>query len=73
LTEDLLAGFDVSSLQCTEARVVAASGIYCCPILAGLPAGRMEARSLAEAAGPIRLDHPACFTCYDTGVTCRNF
>ncbi len=76
LTEDLLAGFDVSSLQCTEAGVVAAGGIYCCPIRAGLPAGRIEARSLGEAGARvhrIRLDHPACFTCYETGVSCRNF
>ena len=72
LTEELLAGFDTATLQCTEARVVAAGGIYVCPILAGLPAGRVEAHSLAEAITPVSLGHPACFTCYETGMSCRN-
>src|SRR6267142_3270620 len=36
LTEEDLEGFDRSVLQCADARVVAAGGVYACPILAGL-------------------------------------
>jgi MoaA/NifB/PqqE/SkfB family radical SAM enzyme len=72
-TDELLADVDRSTLQCAEGRVVAAGGIYCCPILTGLPAGRIDARTLAEAARPTPLVHPACVTCVETGASCRNF
>jgi len=40
LTESDLDGFDRSRLQCADARVVAADGVYACPILARvLPTG----------------------------------
>lgn len=67
-----LQGFDVTRLQCTESRVVARGGIYACPILAGLPGARLADR-LPEALGPTPLYHEACYTCYETGVACRNF
>lgn len=59
-------------LQCTEARAVADGGIYACPILAGLPGARMARERLADALGPTPLYHPACRTCYETGLTCAN-
>jgi MoaA/NifB/PqqE/SkfB family radical SAM enzyme len=72
LTEEDLEGFDRSVLQCTDARVVAAGGVYACPILAGLPGARLSTGSLAESFRPAPLYHPACATCHRTGMTCRN-
>jgi len=68
-----LEGFDYSLLQCTETRAVTADGVYACPILAGLPGARLSAGSLAQALQPCALYHSACVTCYETGMTCRNF
>jgi AdoMet-dependent heme synthase len=72
LTEEVLQGFDFSLLQCSETRVVAAGGIYSCPILAGLAAARLSEESLQDSFKPCRLYHPACATCYHTGMTCKN-
>ncbi len=73
LTAAHLEGFDFSLLQCTETRAVTADGVYACPILAGLPGARLSAGALAEALQPCRLYHSACVTCYETGMTCKNF
>jgi len=72
LTRDDLAGFDCSVLQCADSRVVAADGIYACPILAGLPGAKLSDGDLAESFRPASLYHPACVTCYETGMSCRN-
>jgi AdoMet-dependent heme synthase len=72
LTHGMLEGFDFSLLQCAESRVVAAGGVYACPILAGLPEARLSEDSLDESLRPASLFHPACVTCYETGMTCRN-
>lgn len=72
LTEAILEGFDYSLLQCSETRVVAADGVYACPILAGLDGARLSDGSLEEAMRPCRLYHPACVTCYETGMSCKN-
>jgi AdoMet-dependent heme synthase len=73
LTEEVLRGFDFSLLQCSETRVVADGGIYACPILAGLEEARLAEESLQDSFKPCRLYHPACVTCYQTGMTCKNF
>lgn len=73
LTREMLQGFDFSLLQCTETRAVADGGVYSCPILAGLKEARLSEGSLEESFTPCRLYHPACVTCYQTGMTCRNF
>ncbi|HSB72617.1 MAG TPA: radical SAM protein [Candidatus Methylomirabilis sp.] len=73
LSEETLEGFDRSLLQCTETRVVAAGGVYACPILAGLPGARLSTGTLAESLKPCALYHSACVTCYQTGMSCRNF
>ena len=73
LTEEMITGFDFSLLQCSETRVVAAGGIYSCPILAGLAEARLARESLQDSFKPCRLYHPACVTCYHTGMTCKNF
>jgi len=72
LAEADLEGFDRAELQCADARVVAAGGVYACPILAGLEGARLSAGGLAESFRPVPLYHPACVTCRDTGMTCRN-
>jgi len=73
LTPAHLEGFDFGLLQCTETRAVTAEGVYSCPILAGLPGARLSAGSLADSLNPCALYHSACVTCYETGMTCRNF
>lgn len=72
LTSEDLEGFDTARLQCTETRVVAAGGIYVCPILAGLPGALVSGETLAETLTPIVLGHAACVTCHETGITCKN-
>jgi sulfatase maturation enzyme AslB (radical SAM superfamily) len=72
LTEADLEGFDRAVLQCADARVVAAGGVYACPILAGLEGARLSAGGLEESFRPAPLYHAACVTCRDTGMTCRN-
>ncbi|PYO44976.1 MAG: radical SAM protein, partial [Candidatus Rokuibacteriota bacterium] len=72
LTDADLEGFDRSTLPCAETRVVAADGVYACPILAGLPGARLSDGALAAALGPAALYHAACVTCHRTGATCRN-
>ncbi len=72
VTQEMLRGFDFSLLQCTETRVVADGGVYCCPDLAGLPEARLAATSLGASFGSSRLYPPACVTCYQTGMTCKN-
>lgn len=73
VTSDDLEGFDVTRLQCTETRAVAEGGIYACPILAGLAGARLGQDRVADALGPAALYHTACYTCYETGLACKNF
>jgi hypothetical protein len=72
LTEEDLEGFDRALLQCSDARVVAAGGVYACPILAGLAEARLSTDGLAGSFRPASLYHAACVTCRNTGMTCRN-
>ncbi len=73
LTEEMLEGFDRGLLQCSESRVVAEGGVYACPILAGLGAARLSTGSVAASLRPAALYHPACVTCYETGMSCKNY
>ncbi len=72
LTDEALAGFDRTQLQCAETRVIASDGVYACPILAGQPGARLSDGSLEASFRPAPLYHPACVTCHQTGMTCRN-
>ena len=72
LDEAALEGFDRGLLQCAESRVVADGGVYACPILAGLPGARLTDGAIAASLGPAPLYHPACVTCHQTGLSCRN-
>ncbi|MEZ4458566.1 MAG: radical SAM protein [bacterium] len=66
---DLLEG-EEDDLQCSSCRMVTAKGVFPCPILIEVEEARMG-DSLKDAAVPIKLDHPACYTCHVEGVTCR--
>ena len=72
LTGADLAGFDRGLLQCSESRVVGHGGVYACPILAGLPGARLTEGTLKESFADAPLYHPACMTCVQTGMTCKN-
>ena len=72
LTEDDLEGFDRGALQCAESRVVADGGVYACPILAGLPGAKLSGGGLEASFRDAPLYHPACVTCHETGMTCKN-
>ncbi len=66
---DLLEGEEFD-LQCSSCRMVTAKGVYPCPILIEVEEARMG-DSLADGITPIKLDHPACYTCHVEGVSCR--
>jgi hypothetical protein len=72
LTDAALEGFDRAQLQCAETRVITADGVYACPILAGQPGARLSDGDLPASFRPASLYHPACRTCHQTGMTCRN-
>ncbi len=71
VTEAMAVGFDWQLLQCHTARVVAADGIYACPILVGEHHARV-ADHLHSALNSVALADSACRTCYETGMTCGN-
>lgn len=73
VTAEMLDGFDVSTLQCTQSRIVADGGVYACPILVGQERARLSTGSLRDAMQPCTLYHSACHTCYVTGMTCANY
>lgn len=66
---DLLEGEEFD-LQCSSCRMVTAKGVWPCPILIEVPEARMG-DSLADGLVPIKLNHPACYTCHVEGVSCR--
>lgn len=66
---DLLEG-EEETLQCSSCRMVTNRGAWPCPILINEDDARMG-DTLADAIAPIRLSHPACYTCHVEGVSCR--
>jgi hypothetical protein len=73
VTQEMLDGFDINTLQCTQSRMVADGGVYACPILVGEPGALLATDSLRAALQPCSLYHTACHTCYVTGMTCANY
>lgn len=57
-------------LQCSSCRMVTAKGVYPCPILIEEEGARMG-DTLDDAIKPIKLNHPACYTCHVEGISCR--
>ena len=45
--------------------------MFVCPLLVDEEAGRMGG-TLGEALRPFTLSHPACSTCWVTGMSCAN-
>ncbi len=66
---DLLEGEEFM-LQCGSCRMVTAKGVYPCPILIEEEGARMGDK-LEDGMTPIRLNHPACYTCHVEGFSCR--
>ena len=60
---------DFAALQCSSARMVAAEGVFVCPILIDAPEARMGS-SLKESLRPYPLRHRACHTCHAKGLSC---
>jgi len=71
VTEEHMTGFDPWKLQCSTSRMVTSRGVHVCPILIDAPDARMG-RTIRETLRPFPLAHGACYTCWSTGVTCRN-
>jgi len=65
-----LSAEETERLQCSSGRMVTSRGVYVCPILIEEPRARMGAR-LAETLRPVELASSACYTCHESGVTCR--
>lgn len=61
---------DADHLQCSTCRMVTSKGVYVCPILIDSGEARMG-ETLADALRPFELRHQACFTCHETGFSCR--
>ena len=57
--------------QCSNSRMVTDDGIYPCPILINHPDAKMG-NTLDETENPTELKWSACYTCYVSGVSCRN-
>jgi sulfatase maturation enzyme AslB (radical SAM superfamily) len=57
-------------LQCTGCRMVTSKGVYVCPILIDSPDAKMG-ETLRDTMRPFQLKHQACFTCHETGFSCR--
>jgi MoaA/NifB/PqqE/SkfB family radical SAM enzyme len=57
-------------LQCGSCRMVTQKGVYPCPILIEVPDARMG-DALGDSLTPIKLDHPACYTCHVEGFSCK--
>ncbi|MFU8807341.1 MAG: radical SAM protein, partial [Bradymonadaceae bacterium] len=70
LTEGDIAAGEECKLQCSSCRMITAKGVYPCPILIEVEEARMGDHP-DDGLRPIALDHPACYTCYVEGVTCR--
>lgn len=73
ITPDMMCGVDPFLMQCAETRAVTANGVYACPILVGKDIALMGSGRLRDALADVPLAHPACRTCYETGMTCSNF
>lgn len=71
LTQDDLMPDEAWTLQCGSSRMVTAKGVYPCPILIEEPGTKMG-DTLADGLKPIRLSHPACYTCHVEGFSCRS-
>ncbi len=59
-----------AALVCASSRLVAAGGVFTCPILLDAPEARLSER-LADSLRPIALRWAACRTCVADGLSCN--
>lgn len=72
VTEEMMPGFDASTLVCSNSRMATNRGVYVCPILIESPDAKMG-DTLKESSKGYEIKHQACFTCYMFGAICSNF
>ena len=72
VTDEMLAGYEISNLICANSRVATNRGVYVCPILIDSPGANLG-NTLHESAKGYELKHQACYTCYLFGAICSNF
>ncbi len=72
VAEEMMQGFDASTLVCSNSRIATNRGIFVCPILIESPDAKMG-DTLKEATKGYEIKHQACFTCYMFGAICSNF
>lgn len=65
-----LAPAEAAALQCSSSRTVTSKGVYVCPLLIDHDGARMGS-TLEETRRPFTLSHQACYTCWESGFTCR--
>lgn len=70
LEERALTREEAATLQCSSSRMVTSKGVFCCPILIEEPHARVGG-TLADSLGSVPLSSPACYTCWETGFSCR--
>jgi len=71
VTQEMMDGYDSTQLVCEHSRVVTDRGVHVCPILIDSP-DSLLGETLSEAAQPFRIEHGACYTCYQFGAICSN-
>jgi AdoMet-dependent heme synthase len=71
VTPDMLDGFDVDLLMCSNSRIVTDRGVWVCPLLVNAPDARLGS-SLDDAIESYPLRHHACVTCWRYGTICGN-
>jgi sulfatase maturation enzyme AslB (radical SAM superfamily) len=71
VTQDMMADYDASLLVCEHSRMVTDRGVHVCPILIEA-ADSILGQNLADSLQPYRIEHGACFTCYQYGSICSN-
>lgn len=71
LTEDMLTGFDLDLLMCSNSRLVTDRGVWVCPLLVEMPDARLGS-NLNSATTEYELRHSACHTCFQYGTICGN-
>jgi len=71
ITPEMMQEFDRDQLLCHHSRVITSRGVYVCPILIESPDAKMG-DTLSESLEPFRMQHGACYTCYQYGAICSN-
>ncbi len=71
VTQEMMSDYDASLLVCEHSRIVTDRGVHVCPILIE-SSDSILGQSLANSLQPYRIQHGACFTCYQYGSICSN-